>query len=105
MKMGRQRASSVRLPIARAKNAPANNGRNSTRTKYKAATSPSTASPRASCHAPPKPRLHQVHVPKMGINESKIRLGTDSVPITDKRNRHQTDSPAQNPANASPGIV
>ena len=103
MKIGRQRASSVRLPIARAKNAPARSGRNSTSTKYKAATSPRTARPSAICHAPPNPRLHQVHVPKIGTSERRMRFGMDLVPTTDRRNRNQTDNAAINAAKARPG--
>src|SRR5437870_5924776 len=101
--MGRQSTSSVRLPRARAKNAPAKNGRNSTRTKYKVAIWPRRARPSAICQAPPKPRLHQVHVPKIRISESKIRFGSDCVPITDKRNKNQTERAAINAARARPG--
>src|SRR5947209_17791683 len=102
MKTGRQRASSVRLPIARAKNAPARSGRNSTSTKYKAATSPRTARPSAICHAPPNPRLHQVHDPKIGTNERRMRFGMDLVPTTDKRNRNKTENAADKDAKTPP---
>src|SRR5213079_2342087 len=101
--MGKQSTSSVRLPRARAKKAPAKNGRNSTRTKYKAAIWPRRARPSAICQAPPKPRLHQVHVPKIRTSESKIRFGSDWVPSTDKRNRNQPQKSAINAAKARTG--
>src|SRR5205814_9049264 len=103
--MGKQSTSSVRLPRARAKKAPAKNGRNSTRTKYKATIWPRRARPSGICQAPPKPRLHQVHVPKIRTSESKLSFGSDWVPSTDKRNRNQPQKAAIHAAKARPGTA
>src|ERR1051325_3198062 len=95
--------SSVRLPTARANQAPAISGRGLNSQKKSAPVSPTSAEHSAICHAPAKPRLPHVHVVNTGKNASRIRRQKELRSTLESWKKKYTHAAASTLASARAG--